>query len=35
MANMFKTIEREGGGGGPQWMSSHPNPGNRYAANSS
>ena len=32
MANMFKTIEREGGGGGPQWMSSHPNPGNRYAA---
>jgi hypothetical protein len=32
MANMFKTIESEGGGGGPQWMSSHPNPGNRYAA---
>jgi len=32
MANMFKTIEREGGGSGPQWMSSHPNPGNRYAA---
>ncbi len=32
MANMFKTIEREGGGGGPQWMSSHPNPGNRYNA---
>src|SRR6185503_13460246 len=32
MANMFKTIEREGGGGGPEWMSSHPNPGNRYAA---
>jgi hypothetical protein len=29
---MFETIEREskgGGGGGPQWMSSHPNPGNR------
>ena len=32
MANMFRTIEREGGGGGPQWMSSHPNPGNRYNA---
>jgi hypothetical protein len=32
MAKMFKTIEAEGGGGGPQWMSSHPNPGNRYAA---
>ena len=32
MANMFRTIEKEGGGGGPQWMSSHPNPGNRYAA---
>ena len=29
---MFKTIEEEGGGGGPQWMSSHPNPGNRYNA---
>ncbi len=33
MANMFKTIEAEGGGaGGPEWMSSHPNPGNRYDA---
>ena len=32
MANMFRTIEKEGGGGGPQWMSSHPNPGNRYNA---
>ncbi len=31
LANMFRTIERAGGGsGGPQWMSSHPNPGNRY-----
>jgi hypothetical protein len=30
MANMFKTIEKEGGGGGPEWLSSHPNPGNRY-----
>ena len=32
MANMFKTIEQESGSGGPQWMSSHPNPGNRYNA---
>ncbi len=30
MANMFKTIEAQGGRGGPEWMSSHPNPGNRY-----
>ena len=30
MANMFKTIEQQGGPGGPQWMSDHPNPGNRY-----
>src|SRR5207302_3632125 len=29
MANMFKTIEKEGGAGGPQWLSDHPNPGNR------
>ena len=29
MANMFKTIERESGSGGPQWLSDHPNPGNR------
>ena len=32
LAHMFETIEREtqsSGGGGPQWMSSHPNPGNR------
>ncbi len=32
LAHMFETIEsasRSGGGGGPQWMSSHPNPGNR------
>jgi Zn-dependent protease with chaperone function len=33
LAHMFETIEREtrgsGGGGSPQWMSSHPNPGNR------
>ena len=32
MANMFKTIEAEGGGGGPEFLSSHPNPGNRYNA---
>src|SRR5689334_11969536 len=31
MANMFKTIEQQGGSGGPQWMSDHPNPGDRYA----
>ncbi len=33
LAHMFQTIEREanesGGNGTPQWMSSHPNPGNR------
>jgi hypothetical protein len=32
MANMFKTIESQGGGGQPEWMSDHPNPGNRYEA---
>ncbi|MGH9254952.1 MAG: M48 family metalloprotease [Vicinamibacterales bacterium] len=32
MANMFKTIESQGGGRQPEWMSSHPNPGNRYDA---
>ncbi len=32
MANMFKTIEAEGGSNGPEWLSSHPNPGNRYEA---
>ena len=30
MANMFQTIAREGGGRGPEWLSSHPDPGNRY-----
>ncbi len=30
LANMFKTIEKEGGGGGPEFLSSHPNPQNRY-----
>jgi Zn-dependent protease with chaperone function len=33
LARMFETIEKEskssGGGGAPQWLSSHPNPGNR------
>ena len=32
MANMFKTIEMQGGSGGPEFLSSHPNPGNRYNA---
>jgi hypothetical protein len=32
MANMFKTIEAEGGSRGPEFLSSHPNPGNRYNA---
>ncbi len=32
LANMFRTIEQQGGGGGPEWMSSHPNPGNRFEA---
>ena len=32
MANMFKAIEAEGGNRGPEWLSSHPNPGNRYEA---
>jgi beta-barrel assembly-enhancing protease len=34
LARMFETIEREtrsSGGTNPQWMSSHPNPGNRTA----
>jgi hypothetical protein len=32
MANMFKTIEQHShGSGGPEWLSDHPNPGNRYA----
>jgi len=33
MADMFRTIEQQGrGSGGPEWLSSHPNPGNRYEA---
>jgi hypothetical protein len=31
LARMFETIERQGGSNGPEWLSSHPNPGNRYA----
>jgi beta-barrel assembly-enhancing protease len=31
MANVFKTIQQESGPGAPQWMSDHPDPGNRYA----
>jgi beta-barrel assembly-enhancing protease len=29
MANVFRRLEKENGGSGPQWMSDHPNPGNR------
>jgi len=33
MADMFQTIEKQSGGqGAPEWLSSHPNPGNRYEA---
>jgi hypothetical protein len=31
LIHMFQTIEKQGGGGGPQFMSDHPNPGNREA----
>jgi hypothetical protein len=31
LAHMFETIEKQGGSGGPEWLSSHPNPGNRSA----
>jgi hypothetical protein len=30
LARMFQTIEQQGSGGGPEFLSSHPNPGNRY-----
>ena len=30
LANMFKTIQSQGGSGGPEFLSSHPNPSNRY-----
>ena len=29
LARMFETIAKQGGGAPPQWLSSHPNPGNR------
>jgi Zn-dependent protease with chaperone function len=29
LARMFETIAQQGGGSAPQWLSSHPNPGNR------
>jgi hypothetical protein len=32
MANMFQTIERQSGDRGPEWLSSHPNPGDRVEA---
>ena len=32
MAQMFRTIQQQGGGGGPEFLSDHPNPGNRYNA---
>jgi predicted Zn-dependent protease len=32
MANMFRTIEAEGGSRQPEFLSSHPNPGNRFNA---
>jgi predicted Zn-dependent protease len=32
MADMFETLERENGGGVPEFLSSHPNPGNRREA---
>ena len=32
MADFFEKIEKEGGGGGPQFLSDHPNPGNRRQA---
>jgi predicted Zn-dependent protease len=32
MASMFQTIARRGGNGGPEWLSDHPSPSNRYEA---
>src|SRR5262249_2591057 len=32
LANMFEILEKLGGGKGPEWLSDHPNPGNRFAA---
>lgn len=30
LANMFQTIAQQGGGRAPEWISSHPDPGNRF-----
>jgi Zn-dependent protease with chaperone function len=30
LANMFRTIQQQGGSSGPEFLSSHPNPANRY-----
>jgi beta-barrel assembly-enhancing protease len=32
MADFFEKLEKQGGGGGPQFLSDHPNPGNRTEA---
>jgi len=32
LADFFKTLAQESGGGGPQFLSDHPNPANRYQA---
>src|SRR5438874_3451510 len=32
MADFFVKLEQQGGGGGPQFLSDHPNPGNRQAS---
>lgn len=32
LANVFKTIQGQEKGGGPSWLSSHPNPADRYGA---
>ena len=30
LANVFQMLARQGGSNGPQWLSTHPDPGNRY-----
>ena len=32
MADFFQKLEQQGGSGGPQFLSDHPNPGNRVQA---
>jgi Zn-dependent protease with chaperone function len=32
MASMFETIRKQGGSSGPEWLSDHPDPGNRAAS---